>query len=172
MGPFLLIFQLQSLFLSTEGRYPLRTSNYQGISLTSVIEKLFDDILLKRMTLILRERGIPHYTQTAFKKEVLCTDPTEAVQKVVRDYIQDSSTVYQCFYDLEKAFDSTEYCVLHHLNRSGINGKAWSVIRSFYSNPKAQVRLGSELSCVSKIQRSVRQGSVPACDGLPSHHPS
>ena len=79
----------------------------------------------------------------------------------MRDYIQDGSTVYQCFYDLKKAFDSGEFCVLlHHLYKSGINGKTWRVIRSFYSDPTAQVRVGSELSSVIKFKRGVRQGSV------------
>ena len=67
----------------------------------------------------------------------------------------------QCFFDLEKAFDSVEYCVLlHHLFRSGINGKTWRIIRSFYTNPRAQVRSGNGLSEVINLERGVRQGSV------------
>ena len=67
----------------------------------------------------------------------------------------------QCFYDLEKAFDSVEYCVLlHHLFRSGINGKTWRIIRYFYTNPRAQVRSGNGLSEVINLERGVRQGSV------------
>ena len=144
-----------------KGRNPLLTSSYRGISLTSVFGKLFELILLQRMTPILRERSIPHYTQTAFQKGISCADPTEVVQEAVRDYIQDGSTVYQCFYDLEKAFDSVEFCVLlHHLYKSGINGKTRRIIRSFYSDPTAQVKVGSELSCVIKLERGVRQGSV------------
>ena len=141
-----------------KGRYPLQTSSYRGIS---VVGKLFEYILLQRMTSILSERGIPHYPQTAFQKGLSCADPTEVVQEAVRDYIQDGSTVYQCFYDLEKAFDSVEFCVLlHHLYESGINGKAWRVIRSLYSDPTAQVRVGNKLSQVIKLKRGIRQGSV------------
>ena len=141
-----------------KGRNPVQTSSYQGISLTSVVGKLFEYILLQRMTSILSERGIPHYTQTAFQKGLSCADPTEVVQEAVRDYIQDGSTG---FYDLEKAFNSVEFCVLlHHLYESGINGKAWRVIRSLYSDPTAQVQLGNKLSQVIKLKRGVRQGSV------------
>ena len=57
-------------------------------------------------------RGIPHYTQTAFHKGISCADPTEVIQEAVRDYVEDGSVVYQCLYDLEKAFDSVEICVL------------------------------------------------------------
>ena len=61
------------------------------------------------------------------------------------------------FYDLEKAFDSVEYCVLL---RSGINGKAWRLIRSFYHNLHGQVRIDGQLSKSLSLQRGVRQGSV------------
>ena len=139
----------------------MQTSNYRGISLTSVIGKLFERIILKRITPVLKERGIPHYTQTAFQSGISCADPTEVVQEAVRSYIQDGSMALQCFYDLEKAFDSVEYCVLlHHLFRSGINGKTWRIIRSFYTNPRAQVRSGNGLSEVINLERGVRQGSV------------
>ena len=48
-----------------KGRDPMQTSNYRGISLTSVIGKLFERIILKRITPVLKERGIPHYTQNS-----------------------------------------------------------------------------------------------------------
>ena len=82
----------------------------------------------------------------------------EVVQEA---YIQEGSSTFQYFYDLDKAFDSVEYCVLlHHLYRSGINGKAWRVIRSFYADPCAQVRIGNGLSRVISLKRGVQQGSV------------
>ena len=77
-----------------------------------------------------------------------------------KDYIQEGSTIYQCFYYLEKAFDSVEFCVLHHLYKSGINGKAWRIIRSFYSDPTTQVWIRNELSKVIRLKWGVRQESV------------
>ena len=126
-------------------RDPLLTSTIGEFP--SVIGKLFEHILLQRMTPLLKEKGIPHYTQTAFQSGVSCAGPTEVVQEAVRGYIQEESLAFQCFYDLEKAFDSVEYCVLlHHFYRSGINGKAWRIIRSLYADLCAQVRIGKELS--------------------------
>ena len=127
----------------------------------SVIGKIFERIVLQRMTPILEENGIPHHTQSAYQAGLSCADPTEVVQEAVRSHIQHCSTVYQCFYDLEKAFDSVEYCVpLDHLYRSGINGKCWILIRSFYINPSGQVRVSEQLSNPFILHRGVRQGSV------------
>ena len=63
------------------------------------------------------------------------------VQEAGIGYIQEGSLAFQCLYDLEKAFDSVEYWY-----RSGINGKAWKIIRSLYADLCAQVRIGKELS--------------------------
>ena len=94
-----------------KGRDPLLAKNYRGISLTSVIGKLFERILLQRVIPVLEDLGIPHYTQTAYQAGISCADPTEVVQEAVRSHLQHDSTAYQCFYDLEKAFDSVEYCL-------------------------------------------------------------
>ena len=89
-----------------------------------------------------------------------CADPTEVVQEAVRSHIEHGSRAYQCFYDLEKAFDSIEYCVLlYHLYNSGINGKGWRVISSFYDNPSGQVRIGNQLTKPFTLHRGIRQGS-------------
>ena len=144
-----------------KGKNPLQTSSYRGISLTSIVGKLLERIILYRITPLLEERGIPHYTQTAYQSGLSCADPTEAVQEAIRSHIQHGSTAYQCFYDLEKAFDSIEYCVLlTHLYSSGINGKGWRLISSFYSRPSGQVRICNQLTNPFTLQRGIRQGSV------------
>ena len=89
-----------------KGRDPLLANNYRGISLSSVIGKIFECIILLRMIPILEEKGILHRTQTAYQAGVFC-DTTEAVQETIRSYIDSGSTIFQCFYDLEKAFDSS-----------------------------------------------------------------
>ena len=64
-------------------------------------------------------------------------------------------------YDLEKAFDSIEYNVLlHHLYPLGINGKAWRLIKSWYTNPTCAMRFSGSVSTPFVITRSVKQGAV------------
>ncbi len=113
------------------------------------------------MNPVLEDNGIPHHTQTAYQAGISCADPTEMIQEAVRNHIQHGSVVYKCFYDLEKAFHSVEYCVLlDHLYRSGIDGKTWRLIRSFYRNPHGQIRIDGQLSKSLTLQHGVRQGSV------------
>ena len=144
-----------------KGRDPLLAKNYRGISLSSVIGKLFERVLLLRMIPVLEEKGIPQCTQTAYQAGVSCSDATEVVQEVIKSYIDSGATIFQSLYDLEKAFDSIDHNVLlKHLYKSGINGKAWRVIGAFYEEVEASVRLGTRHSEKFHLERGVKQGAV------------
>ena len=81
--------------------------------------------------------------------------------EVISTYSRCSEKVYMCFYDLQKAFDSIQYPVLLKcLYESGVNGKAWRIIRSWYTSPKSMVRVNGVLSSPFTLERGVLQGSV------------
>ena len=66
-----------------------------------------------------------------------------------------------CFYDLQKAFDSVQYPVLlKRLYEAGINGRAWRLIRDWYSKPKSRARVNGQLTPPITLERGVLQGSV------------
>ncbi len=58
-------------------------------------------------------------------------------------------------------FDSVEYDVfLYHLYSSGINGKAWRLIKKWYTDPLCSVSLNGQLSTKFTISKGMKQGSV------------
>ena len=56
------------------GKDPLDTNSYRGITLTSVIAKVLESLVLARLRDHLTERGIPHPNQTAYRKRVSCAE--------------------------------------------------------------------------------------------------
>ena len=65
------------------------------------------------------------------------------------------------FYDLQKAFDSVRYPVLLKcLYEAGINGRAWRLIRDWYSKPKSRVTVNGQLTPPITLERGILQGSV------------
>jgi hypothetical protein len=46
---------------------------------------------------ILEEKGIQHHIQTAYQAGVSCCNATEAVQEVIKAYIDSGSKIFQCF---------------------------------------------------------------------------
>ena len=144
-----------------KGKDPLEMSNYRGITLTSVLAKTFEIILLNRMLPCLSDFNIPYPTQTAYQKGVACSDATFSCLEIISKYIRDGDSVYSCFYDLASAFDTVEYPVLlNSLAKSGICGKSWRLIKQWYTGVKSQVRVNGSTFVPFPTNRGVRQGSV------------
>ena len=87
------------------------------------------------------------------------SDPS-CVLPLWADHFSNLST--SCFYDLASAFDTVEYPVLFsHLKKAGVSGKAWRLIKDWYTNVSSSVRVGrQEVSPSFSVSRGVRQGSV------------
>ena len=144
-----------------KGKDPLIPNSYRGITMSSVIAKTLEIVLLKRMSPILDEIGFPDMNQTAFQKGISCSDAIFSTQEVLVNYIRQGNNPFLCLYDIEKAFDSVEFPILLcHLYSLGINGKTWRIIKSWYSSPTSRVKHQNVFSAPFPINRGVKQGSV------------
>ena len=127
----------------------------RGITLSSVIAKTLEIILLQRLYPALEERGF------AYQKGISCVDAIFATQEVLLNLVRQGSNPYLCFYDIEKAFDSIEFPILlQHLYDAGINGKCWRVIKNWYSQSTVRIRSNGLVSDPFVVGRGVKQGSV------------
>ena len=143
------------------GKDPLDTNSYRGITLTPILGKVLESLLLARLQLHLSEKSIPHLNQTAYRKGVSCAEAIFSTLEVLSQYSRSSEKMYVCFYDLQKAFDSVQYPVLlTRLYEAGIDGKAWRILRSWYLSPQCRVRVNGSLSHAFTLERGVLQGSV------------
>ena len=144
-----------------KGKDPLSCSSYRGITVTPVLMKVFEYTLLNRLLPVLELTGHPSLNQTAYQKHISCQDAIFATQEAILSNLRDNRICYLSLYDLEKAFDSIEHCVLlQSLFESGVNGKAWRLIRACYSNLTSVVHSGSTLSAPFAVLCGVQQGSV------------
>ena len=141
---------------------PLNADSYRGITITSVIAKVLEFLILEKMECIFLESGIPHINQTAYRKIVGCADAIFLTQEVIARYVRYGSTVHiMCLYDLQKAFNNVESPVLlHRLHSVGVNGKLWRIIRNGYQGGVCSVKLDDSYSDIFPILRGVRQGSI------------
>ena len=90
------IIQLEKIVPIYKGKdkNPLLAKDYRGISLSSVLIKLFGCALLLRMIPIVQEKSIPHRTQTAYQAGMSCSDATEVVEKVIKSYIDSGANIF------------------------------------------------------------------------------
>ena len=144
-----------------KGRDPLNCCSYRGITLTSVLSKYLEILILERLESLFCERGFPYPSQTAYQKGLSCIDAIFSTQEVILKHIREGDTPYLCFFDLEKAFDSVEYStLLSHIFKLGMNGKCWRLIKNWYSDISSVVRIGDQHSESFPVERGVKQGSV------------
>ena len=54
------------------GRDPVETDSYRGVTLSSVLAKMLEMLVLGRMRDLLREAGIPHINQTVSEEGIMC----------------------------------------------------------------------------------------------------
>ena len=144
-----------------KGRDPLIPSSYRGITLTSVIAKCLEIVLLNRLSPILEEKSFPHYAQTAYRRGVSCTDAIFATQEAILTHIREDEKPTICFFDMEKAFDSIEYTtLLDHLFKVGLNGKCWQLMKNWYTDSMNIIKLENTFSNSFPVNQGVKQGSV------------
>ena len=144
------------------GRDPLPPDSYRGITLSSVVSKVLEMLLLNRLETVFVEANIPHPNQSAYRKKVSCADTIFTTQEIIARYMGNGSRVFMCLYDLQKAFDSIEYPVLLDcLYAAGINGRCWRLIKNWYEGACCRVKIDEgKLSQPFPVDRGVKQGSI------------
>ena len=81
-----------------KGRDPMICSNYRGITLTSVLSKYLEILILERLESLFCERGFPHPSQTAYQRGLSCIDAIFSTQEVILKHIREGDTPYLCFF--------------------------------------------------------------------------
>jgi hypothetical protein len=96
--------------------------------------------------------------QAGFRRNFSTVDHIFTVRQIIENYTEYHKTLYLCFIDYSKAFDSISHQKLWiALKEQGINTKYINILKVIYENSKALVKLDQK-GDKFKIQRGVRQG--------------
>ena len=133
------------------------SNNYRPIMSSSVILKLFEYCLLKKISPYLEISDAQHGFRPNHSTVTACT----VLKETIYNYRKSKSDVYACFIDISKAFDSVDHEILmNRLIENGVPSIYVDIIKYWYGNQIVQVKY---LSCISDewlIQNGVRQGGV------------
>ena len=132
-------------------------SNYRGISLLSVVGKLYASVLVDRVRVIVED--VLDEVQGGFRPLRGCQDQIFCLRQAIEKLYEKNKDLYLCFIDLEKAFDRVPRQKLFEvLGEYGIRGNLLSAIKSIYVGSKAAVRIDGEMSESFEVNEGVRQG--------------
>ena len=133
-------------------------SNFRGISLLSVVGKVYGRVLINRIRD--KAENVIAEVQGGFRRGRGCTDQIFIVRQICEKYLGKGKDVCFAFLDLEKAYDRDAMWNVLRLN--GIGGRLLRGVNSLYVGSKACVRVGimNEVSEWFPVRVGLRQGCV------------
>ena len=136
-------------------------NNYRGISLLSVVGKLFARVILTRLQQ-LAERVYPE-SQCGFRSNRSTIDMVFSLRQIQEKCREQSMPLYMSFVDLAKAFDTVSRSGLFTVpDRIGCPPQLRKLIISFHEIMKATVQFNGKTSDEFQVQSGVKQGCVLA----------
>lgn len=131
--------------------------NYRGISLLSNFAKLFEKLILTRLTLIVQLNPL----QGGFRPGLSCTHTSFILQEAICSIREQKKKAFVAFLDAQKAFDTVWHAgLLTKLHEKGVTGKIWRLIYHWYSSSSTSILWEGEMSSPVPILQGVRQGAI------------
>ncbi len=111
--------------------------NYRPISLLSILNKIIEKLVSKRLYQFLQKYNILYKFQFGFRKDHSTTLAITEIVENIREEISNGKFVLGAYLDLSKAFDTISHDILlHKLNHIGIRGIPLDWFKSYLTNRK------------------------------------
>jgi hypothetical protein len=134
-------------------------NNYRGITLLSVLGKLFTRVLNNRLNDWAENYNVYIESQAGFRKNMGTIDNVFILDGIISHCFNNGERLYCAFVDFRKAFDFVVRDILwYKLIKYGVRGKLLKLIQSMYDNVKSKVKVLNNLSEDFVCHLGVRQG--------------
>ena len=114
--------------------------NYRGISLLSILSKVFTHVINSRLTLWAETNLILSDAQAGFRKGRSTIDHIFTLHAAIEKHMAKNTKLYVAFIDFKKAYDRVNRKILWLvLFRTGIQGRMLRMLRAMYASVQACV---------------------------------
>ena len=139
--------------------YRKQCTNYRGISLLSLPEKLYAKCLERKCREIVESKL--EDGQCGFPPGCSTTNQIFTLKQIFEKSWEYGKDLFGCFIDLEKAYDQVPRDKLWKvLQEYGVDGQLLRAIKSFYCRPEVCVRINGKQSKPFHVGVGLRQGCV------------
>lgn len=146
------------LYKDGDARIP---DNYRGITLLSVVGKVYTSVLNERVTKWCEKHGVLSEEQAGFRPGRSTVDHIFSVAEVIRLRRSRKKETHCCFLDIKKAYDSINRDALwKRLLDVGIKGKFWRILKNLYEVVESCVLVGKHRTEWFAVEAGVRQGCI------------
>ena len=136
-------------------------NNYRGITLLSVLAKLFTTVLNKRINIYCDEHKSVSDAQFGFRKGQSTTDAMFVLHSVVQHFLNKNKRLYVGFIDLKKCFDGIYRNGLWlKMYQAGITSKMLRIIKTMYNKVRSCINQVNSFSDFFDCAIGLRQGEI------------
>ena len=138
-----------------------QAKNYRPITLTSILCRIMERIMKKRIMTHLIDNDILIENQHGFTGKRSCLSNLLLTIEELTSIYDKGDPIDEIFLDLQKAFDSVPHQrLLYKLQKIGINGELLTWISSFLIGRQQRVAIDKSYSNWCNVKSGVPQGSV------------
>ncbi|XP_060074578.1 uncharacterized protein LOC132554291 [Ylistrum balloti] len=111
----------------------LDVNNYRDITLTPVLQRIFEKVLYQRISKVCTKINFPHCLQQGFRSKCGSITAAFTVREAICHHLELNTKVYAAFLDNAKAFNSVWINgLLFKLYNLGFNGKIWRILANSF----------------------------------------
>ena len=134
--------------------------NYRPISLLSVVSKIFEKLIYKRIYFYLDQKKLIYSKQFGFRGNHSTNHAIISLTEHIRKLLDNGDYVCGIFVDLEKAFDTVHHEILcDKIKAYGLRGNINDLLKSYLSDRKQYVSINGFDSVARNVTCGVPQGS-------------
>ena len=127
-------------------------NNYRPISLLPIFNRILEKLMYKRLISFIEKNNILYEKQFGFRSNHSTIHATILIIDKIEKAIEEGCYSCGIFLDLSKAFDTVNHNILlNKLSHYGIRGTANDWFKSYLSNRKQMVSIGSTMSDLKSI---------------------
>lgn len=137
----------------------LDVNNFRGITVLSVMTKIFEIIVNKRFVFVKELTGTQDRNNGGFVKGSRTADNMFILNGIIEKQMILRKPLFICFVDFSKAFDIVNrYILFFKLIKSNIKGRVIDTVRDIYTKTKFQVKTSCGYSPLIQDMVGVNQG--------------
>ena len=141
------------------GGTPSDCGSYRGITVGTLLAKLYATIINTRIVNWAENNGVRARGQAGFRKDHRTSDQILVLRTLIEQQRMAGAPLYVCFVDFQKAYDTVpRYQLWCKLERMGIKGFIMNAIRALYADVPVCVRTRQGLTPTFQSLMGVKQG--------------
>lgn len=144
----------QVILIPKPGKEPEEVKSYRPISLLSILSKVFEILILKRIKPVLESKNIPEH-QFGFREHHATIEQVHRIVRKIKNALEGKMYCSAAFLDVSQAFDKVWHPGLLYKIKKSLPHNLYQLLKSYLSDRYFLIKYQEELSDIYPINSGV-----------------